>query len=110
MLVREARTELIEDVDRGFIRSSAKDINPRYTYSTYLLADDILGAFMHALDPAEPLSVPIASSPGQTPTSLAGHPDMPNLLQKHAAIFLHAASEVLFHRHGLKYESTQAST
>eukprot|EP00892_Ulva_mutabilis_P006096 jgi/Ulvmu1/3859/UM018_0078.1 len=101
MLVREARRELVEDVDRGFIRSSAKDVNPRYTYSTDLLADDILGAFVHALDPAEPLTMPATGRP--SPASLAAHPDMPKLLQKHAAIFLHAASDVLFNRHGLKH-------
>lgn len=105
MFVRESHMDVEEDVDGGFIRQGARKINLRCTYSTDLLADDVLGAFVHALDPAEPLSLPVAGRAGRagrSSTSLAAHPDMPKLLQKHTAIFLHAASDVLFNRHGLK--------
>ena len=109
MFVREAHTDLEQDVDRGVIRHGAGSANLRCTYSTDLLADDILGAFVHALDPAEPLSLPIAgsSAAGGSTKTLAAHPDMPKLLQKHTAIFLHAASDVLFNRHGLECALTK---
>lgn len=102
MFVRESHMDVEEDVDAGFIQQGARRINVRCTYSTDLLADDILGAFLHALDPADPLSLPVAGRASQSSSSLAAHPDMPKLLQQYTAIFLHAAADVLFNRHGLK--------
>lgn len=97
MVATETTAEVEEDISNDLIHKQARFKGSRWPYGTDLLADEILGAFLHSLDPAD-----LSLLTGRSKTMLSSHPAMPELLQKHKAVFLHAASDVLFNRYGLK--------